>query len=214
MKIVSYVVSKARLTNKTHKPSLTETDMKIGYARVSTKDQNLDLQLTALKNAGCEKILKEKLSAIKDRPELNSMVSNLREGDIVVVWKLDRLGRSLQHLVELISNFKKLGVEFVSLSDNIDTTTPQGRLMFNMFASFAEFERELISERTRAGIAAMKLRNPGGGSKRGLSPGNKKKLLMAKELSRKGEMKPADIYESLGLSKATFYRYLQMDTTT
>ena len=85
MKIVSYVVSKARLTNKTHKPSLTETNMKIGYARVSTKDQNLDLQLTALKNAGCEKILKEKLSAIKDRPELNSMVSNLREGDVVVV---------------------------------------------------------------------------------------------------------------------------------
>lgn len=188
--------------------------MKIGYARVSTKDQNLELQLGALQKFGCDKIYQEKLSAIKDRPELNSMCSNLREGDIVIVWKLDRLGRSLKHLVDLISQFKKQGVEFISLSDNIDTTTPQGRLMFNMFASFAEFERELISERTRAGIAAIKLRRPGGGRTRGLTQEQKTKFYAAKHLTEEGIMKPAEVYKSLGLSKATYYRYLQMNKPT
>ena len=113
--------------------------MKIGYARVSTKDQNLDLQLNALKTAGCEKFYCEKMSAVKDRPELEMMISKLRAGDTIIVWKLDRLGRSLKHLVELVVLFKKEGVDFISLSDNINTTTPQGRLIFNMFASFAEF---------------------------------------------------------------------------
>jgi DNA invertase Pin-like site-specific DNA recombinase len=188
--------------------------MKIGYARVSTKDQNLDLQVSALKNAGCEKIFKEKLSAVKDRPELDLMISTLRKNDTVIVWKLDRLGRSLRHLVNLMTDFKSLEIEFISLSDSIDTTTPQGRLMFNMFASFAEFERELISERTRAGISAMKERNPGGGRVRGLSQDNIKKVSMAKSLSQRGDMKPADIYNSLGISKATFYRYLLMENAT
>jgi DNA invertase Pin-like site-specific DNA recombinase len=184
--------------------------MKIGYARVSTKDQNLDPQLNALKTAGCEKFYCEKKSAVKDRPELETMISKLRSGDTVIVWKLDRLGRSLKHLVELVTLFKKEGVDFISLSDNINTTTPQGRLIFNMFASFAEFERELIGERTRAGIAAMKIRNLGGGRVRSLSKDNIVKVTLAKNLSQKGEMKPADIYKSLSISKATYYRYLQM----
>jgi len=184
--------------------------MKIGYARVSTKDQNLGLQIDALKNAGCEKIYQEKLSAAKDRPELNTMLSTLRVGDTVIVWKLDRLGRSLKHLISLVEFFKKEVVDFISLNDGIDTTSSQGRLMFNMFASFAEFERELISERTKAGIAAMKLRRPGGGRVRGLSKENKTKFYAAKHLTDKGEMKPSEIYKSLGISKATYYRYLTM----
>jgi DNA invertase Pin-like site-specific DNA recombinase len=188
--------------------------MIIGYARVSTKDQNLDLQLNALKTAGCEKIYKEKMSAVKDRPELESMLSELRSGDTVIVWKLDRLGRSLKHLVDLVAIFNKNNVDFVSLSDNINTTTPQGRLVFNLFASFAEFERELITERTRAGIVAMKLRNPGDGRVRGLSKENIRKVALVKSMAQRGDMKPEDIYKSLGIGKTTFYRYLQMNTTT
>ena len=110
-----------------------------------------------------------------------------------------------------MTDFKSLEIEFISLSDSIDTTTPQGRLMFNMFASFTEFERELISERTRAGISAMKEHNLGGGKVRGLSQDNIKKVTMAKSLSQRGDMKPADIYKSLGISKATYYRYLLMN---
>jgi len=184
--------------------------MIIGYARVSTKDQNLDLQINALKIAGCEKIYKEKMSAIKDRPELETMVSELRSGDTVIVWKLDRLGRSLKHLVDLVALFNNRNVDFVSLSDSINTTTPQGRLVFNLFASFAEFERELITERTRAGIAAMKLRRPGGGRVRGLSKENITKVALVKSMVNSGDMKPEDIYKSLNIGKTTFYRYLQM----
>ena len=127
--------------------------MKIGYARVSTLDQKLELQISGLEKYGCERIFEEKKSAAKERPELDKMVAQLRKGDVVVVWKLDRLGRSLRHLVNLVGSFKEMGVQFVSLNDNIDTTTSQGRLMFNLFATFAEFERELISERTKAGLA-------------------------------------------------------------
>jgi DNA invertase Pin-like site-specific DNA recombinase len=113
--------------------------MKIGYARVSTKDQKLQMQIASLEAYGCERIFKERKSTGKDRPELDKMLSQLRGGDQVVVWKLDRLGRSLRHLVNLINNFREMGVQFVSLQDQIDTNTPQGRLMFNLFASFAEF---------------------------------------------------------------------------
>jgi DNA invertase Pin-like site-specific DNA recombinase len=138
------------------------------------------------------------------------MISKLRSGNTIIVWKLDRLEKSLKHPVELISNFRDEGVEFVSESDSINTATPQGRYVSNMFASFAEFERELISERTIAGITAMKLRNSGGGRVRGLSKGNLVKEEMAKILSQKGEIKPADIYKNIGIGKTTFYRYLQM----
>jgi DNA invertase Pin-like site-specific DNA recombinase len=121
-----------------------------------TRDQNLELQTEALQKFGCEKLFQEKQSAVKDHPELDKMLSILRKGDIVVVWKLDRLGRSLRHLVDLMALLKEKEVEFISLNDNIDTTTIQGRLIFNLFASFAEFERELIRERTMAGLKRAK----------------------------------------------------------
>ena len=130
--------------------------MKIGYARISTIDQKLEIQLTELKRYGCQKIYQEKKSAVKERPELEKMNAHLRHGDAVVVWKLDRLGRSLRHLINLVNDYKDNGIQLVSINDNIDTTTPQGRLMFNLFATSAEFERELISERIKAGLKAAR----------------------------------------------------------
>ena len=132
--------------------------MKIGYARVSTQDQNLEMQLDALQKAGCEKIFQEKASGIKsDRPQLAAMQQALRKGDVIYIYKLDRLGRSLKHLLELTSDFEKREIGLVSIHDHMDTTTAQGRLIFNIFASLAEFERDLIRERTDQ---VWKLRGP------------------------------------------------------
>ena len=183
--------------------------MIIGYARVSTQDQKLELQLTALEKYGCEKIFQEKQSAVRERPELDKMVAHLREGDTVVVWKLDRLGRSLRHLVNLVRSFKEMGVDFVSINDHIDTTSSQGRLMFNIFASFAEFERELISERTKAGLANARKHGRKGGRKPGLSKQAKIKAWAALKRSRDFNVPVSQIQQELGLSKATYYRYLQ-----
>jgi DNA invertase Pin-like site-specific DNA recombinase len=133
--------------------------MKIGYARVSTKDQSLNLQTDALTKAGCEIIFNEIASGAKsDRVELDKLFSQIRKGDILVVYKLDRLGRSLKHLLEFVAilNEKQIGLQ--SISDAIDTTTPQGRLFFNISACFSEFERDLIRERTRAGLEAARAR--------------------------------------------------------
>jgi DNA invertase Pin-like site-specific DNA recombinase len=189
--------------------------MKIGYARVSTRDQNLELQLEALQKFECEKVFQEKQSAVKERPELDRMLTNLRNGDTVVVWKLDRLGRSLRHLVDLMALFKEKGVEFISLNDNIDTTTIQGRLIFNLFASFAEFERELIRERTLAGLKRARENGRIGGKKKGLTEEAKKKAKAALSLTTGNNKRPReeklsvdDIAKTLGLSRATFYRYL------
>ena len=183
--------------------------MKIGYARVSTQDQKLELQTTELQKYGCEKIFKEKKSAVKERTELDKMIGQLRAGDQVVVWKLDRLGRSLRHLVNLINQFKELGVQFISLNDNIDTTTTQGRLMFNLFATFAEFERELISERTKAGLVAARARGRKGGRKPGLSKEGKQKAWNALHMLRtQKDMSVQDIQRELKISKGTYYRYI------
>jgi DNA invertase Pin-like site-specific DNA recombinase len=136
--------------------------MHIGYARVSTKDQSLDLQVDALKKAGCEQVYREVASGAKTaRPVLDDVLSRLREGDVLVIWKLDRLGRSLQHLVALASELMERKVGLISLNDPVDTTSAQGRLVFNIFASLAEFERELIRERTQAGLAAAGARPEG-----------------------------------------------------
>jgi DNA invertase Pin-like site-specific DNA recombinase len=125
--------------------------MKIGYARVSTQDQKLELQMDELTKYGCEIIFKEKLSGkTRERPELVKMLGQIRKGDVVVVWKLDRLGRSLKDLIDMVSSFREKGVEFVSLKDGIDTATATGRFTFNIFASVAEIEREIIRERTLA----------------------------------------------------------------
>jgi len=131
---------------------------------------NLGLQLDALTKASCELIFQDIISGAKaDRPQLNKLLEQARSGDIIIVWKLDRLGRSLKHLVELISMFIDKGIGFKSLNDNIDTTTAQGRLIFNIFASLAEFERDLISERTKAGLEAARSRGKIGGRPKGLS---------------------------------------------
>jgi len=182
--------------------------MKIGYARVSTKDQNLELQTEALKKAGCTKIFKEKKSAIKERPELEKMLEHLREGDVIVVWKLDRLGRSLRHLIDLVTSFREKGIEFVSLNDSIDTTTAQGRLTFNIFASFAEFEREIIRERTLAGLQAARERGRIGGRKKGLSPEAKKTAFACYQLWKDHTRTVSEILKIVNVSKATFYRYI------
>lgn len=134
--------------------------MLIGYARVSTIDQNLDLQIDALKQAGCDKIFQDEgVSGAKaSRPGLEKLLKRLKQGDVLIVWKLDRLGRSLSHLIDLISHFEDRGVGFTSLSDGIDTTTPIGKLFFHISGAFGEYERNLISERTKAGMAAAKAR--------------------------------------------------------
>lgn len=127
--------------------------MRIGYARVSTEDQDLGRQVSALEKAGCEVVYCDKMSGAKGvRPELGKMMERLKEGDCVVIQKLDRLGRSLLHLIDLVDEFKAKGVEFVSLGDNFDTSTPQGRFLFHVIAAVAEFERELIRERVKDGM--------------------------------------------------------------
>jgi DNA invertase Pin-like site-specific DNA recombinase len=187
--------------------------MKIGYARVSTKDQNLEMQIDALTKVGCEEIFEEKISALNNqRPALNKLLEKLRKGDLVIVWKLDRLGRSLRDLLNMISSFQTEGIGFISLQDHIDTTTAQGRLIFNIFASLAEFERELIRERTKAGIEAAKLRGRIGGRRPGLSATARKKALEAKnlflDLDPKTKLTITEICKELIISRATFYNYL------
>jgi DNA invertase Pin-like site-specific DNA recombinase len=183
--------------------------MKIGYARVSTQDQKLELQLDALKAAGCEQIYKEKVSAASiERVQLRKMIDALRTGDTVVVWKLDRLGRSLKELIERVTDFQQKGISFISLNDSIDTTTPHGRLVFNIFASLAEFEREIIRERTKAGLAAAKARGRQGGRPKGLSIEAISKAHAAKALFDRKEKSAGEIAKILGIGRATFYRYL------
>lgn len=182
--------------------------MKIGYARVSTRDQKLEMQRSALTDFGCELIYEEKQSAVKNRPELQKLLKKIRSGDVVVVWKIDRLGRSLKDLIELVTGFRSNGVEFVSLNDNINTTTAQGRLVFNLFGSFAEFERELISERTRAGLAEARKHGRSGGRPPGLSKESRKTAWAAYSMSKKKELSVGDILRSLKLNKTTYYRYI------
>lgn len=183
--------------------------MKFGYARVSTTDQNIGSQLDKLKLYGCERIYQEKRSAAKERPELEKMLLLLREGDVIIVTKLYRLGRSLKHLVNLIEHFKQNGVEFISLTDNIDTSTAQGRLMFHLFALFAEFERELIRERTMAGLAAARLKGHYSGRPKGLSKEAKKTARSVLTLANNPKISVSSIVEQLDISKATYYRYLK-----
>jgi len=184
--------------------------MKIGYARVSTRDQSPDLQIDALKQAGCERIYHDIASGAKSaRPELDKLLSDVRRGDTVVFWKLDRLGRSLRHLVELVSELSNQGVGLQSLNDPIDTTNAQGRLIFNLFASLAEFERELIRERTQAGLSAARARGRVGGRPKGLSVQAESTAMAAETLYREGRLSVNAISERLHISKGTLYRYLR-----
>ncbi len=184
--------------------------MKIGYARVSTQDQNLEMQLDALGKAGCEKVFQEKASGIKsDRPQLAAMQQILREGDVIFIYKLDRLGRSLKHLLEMTADFAKRGIGLVSINDSIDTTTAQGRLIFNIFASLAEFERDLIRERTKSGLEAARARGRKGGRSRGLSKEAEKKAMLAQTLYNERKLGVNEIAADLEISKMTFYKYLR-----
>ena len=172
--------------------------MIIGYARVSTSDQNLDSQIDALNQAGCERLFLGKASGAKvDRVELQRLLDHVRQGDGVIVWKLDRLGRSLKHLVEVVAWLNENGVGLRSLSDPIDTTSAQGKLVFNIFASLAEFERELIRERTQAGLAAARSRGRMGGRPNGLSEEAKRKAVAAASLYREGRLSIREITENL-----------------
>ena len=183
--------------------------MRVGYARVSTKDQNLDLQIDALKNAGCGKVYQEVVSGAKTaRPVLDDLLANLRRGDVLVVWKLDRLGRSLNHLVTLTNELIERRVGLISLNDPIDTTTAQGRLIFNIFASLAEFERDLIRERTQAGLVAARARGRTGGRPSGLSKQAEATAMAAEILYKEGNLSVRAIAEQLGISKPTLYKYL------
>lgn len=184
--------------------------MKIGYARVSTKEQSLHLQEDALKKVGCEKIYSEKIgSGNAERPKLNAMMEQIRDGDVIVVWKLDRLGRSLRDLVNLIASFQEQGVGFQSLQDNIDTTTPTGKLTFHLFAALAEFERDIIRTRTKAGLEAARARGRKGGRPKGLSQKAQDKARLAESLYTEKERSIADICDYLSISKPTLYRYLR-----
>lgn len=184
--------------------------MKIGYARVSTKDQNLDLQIDALKSSGCTKIYTEVASGAKsDRPILNDLLENVRENDIIVIWKLDRLGRSLKHLIETINNLTSRKIGLQSLNDPIDTTTSQGRLVFNIFASLAEFERDLIRERTKVGLTSARARGKNGGRPKGLSKEAEATACAAETLYKEQVLSIRQISEKLGISKKTFYKYLR-----
>lgn len=185
--------------------------MKIGYTWVSTQDQNLDMQIDALKNAGCEIIFEEKISGkLKERPQLAKLFEKLRKGDTVVVWKLDRLGRSLKDLIDLINKMQQLDVSFLSIQDGINTSTATGRFTFNIFASLAEFEREIISERTKAGLNSARARGRKGGRPAGYSKETIKKIRAVKVLyDAKNGSSVQEIADRLKISRATCYRYLK-----
>jgi DNA invertase Pin-like site-specific DNA recombinase len=179
--------------------------MLIGYARVSTQDQNLELQRKALIDAGCEKIFDDKVSGSRsERPGLSQAQGMLRDGDTLVVWKLDRLGRSVKHLVDLVGELDELGVHFRSLTDSIDTSTASGRFFFHVMASLAEMERELTVERTRAGLEVARSLGRVGGRKRKMTDS---KLESARNLLA-GGVPAKDVAKNLGVSVPTLYRWL------
>jgi DNA invertase Pin-like site-specific DNA recombinase len=180
--------------------------MLIGYARVSTTDQDLALQLDALKASGCERIYEEKASGAKeDRPELARALDHMRKGDVLVVWKLDRLARSLKQLVLVLEDLGKRGVGFRCLAPAIDTTTPEGRLLYSITGAFAEFEREIIRQRTRAGLKAALARGRKGGRPRALNDAVKAK---ARAMLRDPGISVAAVAEVLGVSRSTLYLHL------
>ena len=182
----------------------------IGYARVSTSDQDLHLQMDALNGAGCVDIFRDKASGARaSRPGLDKCIEALKPGDTLVVWRLDRLGRSMPHLVSLVEELLGKDIGFHSLQDGaIDTTTASGELMFNIFSSLAQFERRLMQERTHAGLAAARARGRLGGRKpiRADDP----RVVTAKRLHKDRSLRIDQICEMLGISRPTFYRYLAL----
>ncbi|KTF67731.1 MULTISPECIES: recombinase family protein [unclassified Sphingomonas] len=183
--------------------------MRIGYARVSTAEQNLDLQCDALTAAGCERIITDKASgATAARPGLEKLREQLRAGDTLVVWRLDRLGRSLRDLIGWMTYLEEEEVGLLSLHEAIDTTTTAGKLTFHLFGALAEFERNLIRERTQAGLAAARSRGKKGGRPTALS---KDKRDLAVRLYHENQLPIAKICTMLGISKPTLYAYVRAD---
>ena len=184
--------------------------MKYGYARVSTKDQNLELQIDALEKYGCQKIYSEKAKGAKaDRPKWQELLNQIESNDTLVIWKLDRMGRSLHHLIKVVTELMEKNISIVSLNDPIDTTNIQGKLMFNIFASLAEFEKDLIRERTMAGLRSARVRGRMGGRPKGLSQEAIRKACTAEALYTQKELSISEITEQLSISKTTLYKYLR-----
>jgi DNA invertase Pin-like site-specific DNA recombinase len=183
--------------------------MKIGYARVSTDAQETHLQMDALKRVKCGRVYEEKASGAKaDRPELMKLLDNARKGDVVVVWKLDRLARSIRQLMDTTTMLNERGVELYSLTENINTTTPSGKLTFHLFAALAEFERDILRQRVNAGLKAARRRGRVGGRPKALSEADLKK---ARALLRSGDYSKVQIAEDLQVSRHTLWRALSRE---
>ncbi len=182
--------------------------MLIGYARVSTQDQTLDLQTDALRQASCEKIFTDTTSGAKsDRPGLQEALNHLRAGDTLVVWRLDRLGRTLKHLIATITNLSDKDIGFKCLQENFDTTTSGGKLIFHVFGALAEFEREVMKERTNAGLQAARVRGRLGGRPK-IQTMEPKKIAIARKLYADRNMPVQEICDTLHIGRSTLYRYL------
>jgi DNA invertase Pin-like site-specific DNA recombinase len=180
--------------------------MNIGYCRLSTQEQNLELQLNALAKAGCDRIFEDRASGPKmAHPGLDQALSHLRESDVLVIWKLDRLGRTIRGLIEFVGELRERGIGFRSLTEGFDTSTADGRLIFHIFAALAEMERDLIRERTQAGLAAARARGRLGGRKPKLSG---KKLARARELLANRDISVGEVAATLGVDRSTLYRAL------
>lgn len=178
--------------------------MKIGYARVSTHDQNLNAQLDALKTAGAEKIFKEKITGSKrERPQLEKLLEQLRKGDVVIITKYDRLSRSLRDLIDIVGRVGEVGAGFKSIAEDIDTTTPAGRLVFHVFGSIAEFERERILERTKEGLVAAKKRGRVGGRPKALTDKQLKEVIRMRDKEKRSAYEIAEVF---GVSHMTVRR--------
>jgi DNA invertase Pin-like site-specific DNA recombinase len=186
--------------------------MKIGYARVSTDAQETHLQMDALKRAKCSRIYQEKASGAKtERPELMRLLDSARKGDVVIVWKLDRLARSLRQLIDTTGLLNERGVELHSLTENINTTTPSGKLTFHLFASLAEFERDILRQRVNAGLKAARRRGRVGGRPKSLNDDDLKK---ARALLRSGDYTKVQVAKELEVSRHTLWRALSQGATS
>lgn len=180
--------------------------MKFGYARVSKNDQNLDLQIDALQAYGVDEIYTEKVTGKKeDRQQLNELLGKLRAGDTLVIWKLDRLGRTTKQLLALAEDFQRRGINLVSITENFDTTTAMGKFVFHMFCALIQMERDVIAERTKAGLEAAKKRGRKGGRK----PKDRKKVEQALKMYFTNEFSIKEITDATGLSKTTIYKYVR-----
>lgn len=185
--------------------------MYVGYARVSTRDQDPDLQFRDLRKVGCEEIFEEKVSGSKgagERVALIQAMRHCREGDVLVVWKLDRLGRSLRDLIDIATRLRERGVGFKSLQEDLDTTTSGGKLVFHVFGALAEWERDVIRERTHAGLAAARSRGKKGGRPKAMDEG---KIRMARSLMADKRNSVDDVCNTLGVSRSTLYKYLRQE---